>query len=149
VPPTEAALRRRRRQRRRAAIIETMRTAGGCSLIDACAKHLEMKNAEENSFIKEMAEVIFVRTKSAGVLTAAVVPNAVTFNCLDIRKAEDVFETMTTARAVPNVPDVVTFNCLDDSLDIKYAEEVLETMRTAGKLGHLEGRGGLRDDKDG
>ncbi len=109
VPPTEAAL-RRWRQRRRAAIIETRRTAGDCgSLTDGCAGHLELKSAN-NKFIKEMAAANFDRMMSAGVLTAAVVPNVVTFNSLDIRKAEEVFETMTTVGVFPNCPDVVKFN---------------------------------------
>ncbi len=69
------------------------------SLIRACIKHGEIKNAEENSFINEMAEAIFERMKSAGVLNAAVVPNVVTFNSLDIKKAEEIFETMSQSKA--------------------------------------------------
>ncbi len=58
-------------------IFEWMREAGMVlngvtfsNLIHACTENGEIKNAEAKSFIKEMAEAIVERMKSAGVLTA-------------------------------------------------------------------------------
>jgi pentatricopeptide repeat protein len=110
------------------------------ALIDACAKHGDIKAAEE----------IFV----------SVVPNGETFNNLtdgcakhgvvgrteeamrtvgvrgimvdtrtkrgEIERNEEIFETMRTAGVVPNVPDAVTFI----NLNIYMAEEIFEKMKS-------------------
>ncbi len=61
VPPSEAALRRRRRQRQRAAaIFARLKLAG----------ELPEVGTSNSSFTKEMAEAIFEKMKSAGVLTS-------------------------------------------------------------------------------
>ncbi len=59
--------------------------------------------------------------------SASELPDLLTFDSLDIKIAEEVFEKM---RSASELPDVVKFN----SLDIKKAAEVFEQMKSASEL---------------
>ncbi len=55
-----------------------------------------------------------------------VAPDGLTFNSLDVKKAEEVFEKIKSACELPNVVKI-------NSLDVQQAEEIFEKIRSVSE----------------